>query len=232
MYELLEVNKWRYERKFVVSGLDKYEIETHIKLHPAIFSEIFRERTINNIYLDWPGLNNFWENIIGQSQRIKVRIRWYGDLMGYIEKPILEIKIKNGLLGGKLSYPLTSFTLDKKLWQDEIITIIGNSGIPNVIKPDFANLNFSLLNRYKRKYFLSSDKNFRVTIDSELAYYGIKSRDNEFRASPDLGHEIIVEMKYEKEFDDKANHISDQFIFRNTKSSKYVEGIKHFFLIQ
>lgn len=210
----------------MVSSLDKYEIETHIKLHPAIFSEIFHERTINNIYLDWPGLNNFWENIIGQSQRLKVRIRWYGSMFGYIEKPILELKIKNGLLGGKLSFPLASFSLDTIIKLDDVIERIVNSGIPNLIKPDFSNLKFSLLNSYKRKYFLSSDKNFRVTIDSDVAFHSIKNQSNEFAARPHLSHEVIVEMKYEKELDDKANHISNQFIFKNTKSSKYVEGIK------
>ncbi len=226
MFELLEVKKWRYERKFAVSILDKYEIEAQVKFHPAIFSEIFTERTINNIYLDWPGLNNFWENVNGQSQRVKVRIRWYGNHTGFIDKPVLEIKIKNGHLGGKLSFPLTSFTLNQKLKQDEIVALIGNSGIPNILKPDFSNLQFSLCNSYKRKYFLSSDKHFRVTIDSELTYYALQSRENVFAARPQKGRDIIVEMKYDQEFDDKANHISNLFLFRSTKSSKYVEGVK------
>jgi SPX domain protein involved in polyphosphate accumulation len=226
MFELLEVKKWRYERKFVVPGIDKYEIETHLKMHPAMFSEIFTERSINNIYLDWPGLSSFWENIIGQSQRLKVRIRWYGNLVGFIEKPVLELKVKNGYLGGKLSFPLASFSLDSKLRLEDIISIIENSAIPNLIKPDMSNLRLSLLNSYKRKYFLSSDKKFRVTIDSNLNYYSIKNRENEFKSRPFSNESLIVEMKYEQGSDNEAHLISERFVFRNTKSSKYVEGIK------
>jgi hypothetical protein len=226
MFELLEVKKWRYERKFVVPGLDNFEIETHLKMHPAMFSQVYHQRSVNNLYLDWPGLNNFWENIIGQSHRLKVRIRWYGDFLGLIEKPVLELKIKNGYLGGKLSFPLSSFALDDTLKLRNVLSIIGNSTIPNLLKPDFSNLKFSLLNSYKRKYFLSADKKFRVTIDSDLVYHAINSRKNEFIRCPDRSYDTIVEMKYDREFDDQAHHVSDWFLFRYTRSSKYVEGIK------
>jgi len=32
---------FRYERKFLISGLTKAEVESIIKLHPAMFSEIY-----------------------------------------------------------------------------------------------------------------------------------------------------------------------------------------------
>jgi hypothetical protein len=226
MFDLLEVKKWRYERKFVVPELDKYEVESHLKMHPAMFSEIFRERSINNIYLDWPGLNNFWENIIGQSRRLKVRIRWYGALTGLIEKPVLELKVKNGFLGGKLSFPLAAFVLDADLQLSRVVKMICDSSLPNLLKPDFSNLRFSLLNSYKRKYFASADKKYRVTIDSGLEYHAIQNRENAFLLRPQRSNDTIVEMKYEREFDDDAHKVTDWFSFRYTKSSKYVEGIK------
>ena len=67
--------KWRYERKFLISGVSKKEIESIVKLHPAIFSEIFEERFVRNIYFDTFDLNNCNENINGNAKRIKIRIR-------------------------------------------------------------------------------------------------------------------------------------------------------------
>lgn len=42
----------------------------------------------------------YQDNLIGISDRMKVRIRWYGALLGLIEEPVLELKIKRGFLGG------------------------------------------------------------------------------------------------------------------------------------
>ena len=96
MHEVLPGEKWRYERKFFISGLKKEDIEFMVKLHPAIFREIYHERTVNNLYFDSYEMKSYLDNVSGNSQRAKVRIRWYGDLFGIIEKPVLEVKIKRG----------------------------------------------------------------------------------------------------------------------------------------
>ena len=78
-------NNYRFEKKFFISELTKQEIESIIKLHPAIFSEIYYERFVNNIYLDSFDLQNYFDNIIGTFKRQKVRIRWYGDLLAELK---------------------------------------------------------------------------------------------------------------------------------------------------
>ena len=93
--------KYRYERKFLIRGLEKNQVESIIKSHPGHFSEIFESRIINNIYFDTVNMSNFSENIIGISNRSKIRIRWYGSTFGNVENPLLEIKFKKGLLGRK-----------------------------------------------------------------------------------------------------------------------------------
>src|SRR3712207_351051 len=102
----------RYERKFFITGRSAKEIEQQLHFHPACFKEIYNERWINNIYLDTLGFNNYYDNLEGERERWKTRIRWYGGLFGEISKPVLEFKIKRGLLGNKKSYPLRSFTLN------------------------------------------------------------------------------------------------------------------------
>ena len=114
---MLKDKIYRYERKYFITKITGKDIDSIVKLHPAIFSEIFHERSVNNIYFDTPDLNNYFDNIDGNMYRVKSRIRWYGMTFGVIEKPVLELKIKNGLLGRKESYSLDTFKLATVAWR-------------------------------------------------------------------------------------------------------------------
>ncbi|HET8686404.1 MAG TPA: VTC domain-containing protein [Methanosarcina sp.] len=160
----------RYERKVVVYGMSIHEIESIVKLHPAIFTERHLPRYINNIYFDTYSMSNYFDNVDGLSRRLKVRIRWYGDLLGFIESPVLEFKNKRGLLGGKICFPLKSFCLDNRYSLEKQQEIFMESGIPEIFVEYLKSLRFTLLNRYHRKYFESSDHKFRITIDSGMEY--------------------------------------------------------------
>ena len=115
---------YRYERKYFITEITGKDIDYIVKIHPAMFSEIFHERSVNNIYFDSPELNNYFDNIDGNMYRVKSRIRWYGRTFGVIEKPVLELKIKNGLLGRKVSYSLDTFKLDGHFNMQKIVQII------------------------------------------------------------------------------------------------------------
>ena len=121
----------RYERKFVITELDFNEIKHIIRHHPSAFSEIFYERIINNIYLDSLDLENYFTHISGHSQRMKLRIRWYGETFGLIKKPILEIKMKNNELGKKSHFPLKSLILDKNFSFELLLDIFSQSKLPD-----------------------------------------------------------------------------------------------------
>ena len=86
-------SKFRYERKFIIPHSSKKKLFNDIKLHPASLKEIFFKRKINNIYFDKYDLDFFKSNIQGNSERSKIRLRWYGDETTI--KPKLEIKINN-----------------------------------------------------------------------------------------------------------------------------------------
>lgn len=221
-----EPNSYRYERKFFISELSKYEIEAIVKMHPAIFDEIYYERNINNIYFDSHDMANYFDNVDGNSKRIKYRIRWYGKLLGDIQEPVLEVKIKQGQLGGKLHYPLDSFCLDKELTSDKMKEIISNAKIPGELKCSLMSLNYTLLNRYTRKYYQSRDKKYRITIDSNMKYVQLSQLHNTYlNELLDYLH-IVLELKYDEDDDEGASVITNHFRFRMTKSSKYVTGIE------
>ena len=108
-------NNYRYERKCVVPRLLIRDLEYYIKTHPAIFTVVYSERYVNNIYFDTIDYKNFFDNVYGNVNKIKPRIRWYGGLFGLVQHPILEYKIKKGLLNKKKSYPIASFHLNSNI---------------------------------------------------------------------------------------------------------------------
>ena len=92
---------FRYERKFLVEELMLPQVATLIKGHPRMFYAPYPPRYVNNLYLDTPDMVNYFDNVDGAMQRRKVRVRWYGEPFGEINRPMLEVKVKEGLVGTK-----------------------------------------------------------------------------------------------------------------------------------
>ncbi|HEY5910251.1 MAG TPA: VTC domain-containing protein [Verrucomicrobiae bacterium] len=102
----------RYERKFTLPGVPLEQALILVRRHPAAFREAYPERTVNNLYLDSPALSDYHDHVNGAPNRLKTRVRWYGDRNGSILNPMLERKLKRGLLSGKVTHPLPSFILN------------------------------------------------------------------------------------------------------------------------
>ena len=92
--EFLKSKDFRYERKYLVCISNENKFFFYLNKHPSLFCSPFPDRYVNNIYLDTPVMSNYWNNVTGLSQRVKVRIRWYGEALGLQSNPILEFKIK------------------------------------------------------------------------------------------------------------------------------------------
>jgi SPX domain protein involved in polyphosphate accumulation len=225
-----QIRESRYERKFLVDQLDAHQVRAMVKLHPSMFYEPYPPRYVNNLYLDTEGMENYLDNVSGVGERRKVRIRWYGDLFRDIEKPMLEFKIKNGLVGTKHIYPFAPFTLDGRFCHRYYQEILRKADLPDQVKHYVRGLNVVLCNRYYRWYFATKDQRFRVTIDTEMTFYQVKKVNNRFvHKHVDYSH-IVVEMKYQKPLDVQADRVSGFFPFSVTKNSKYVTGIERVYL--
>ncbi|MDI6700399.1 MAG: VTC domain-containing protein [bacterium] len=227
MERVVEKNNynWRYERKFVIENIDYKIIEGILYTHPAFFKEIFHKRQINNIYLDTINYKNYYDHVDGSSNRIKIRIRWYNETFGFIEKPVLELKIRNGLLGRKESYTLESFSVNNDLNINILNKVFNESDIPERIKILLKNYSPSLLNVYNRKYFISYDKKFRITIDSDMKFYKIRNNNNTFLSYSENYNNTILEIKYDFENEKYIKFITEFLPFRLSKNSKYVNGL-------
>ncbi len=208
-----------------MTALGYRQVESIIRRHPHGFRQIFGRRQINNIYLDTHDMKAYYDNVRGNSDRIKVRIRWYGDTFGYIEKPVLELKIKKGLAGRKESHALEPFTLDTAFTADTLRQSFSSSGLPEKVFDLLKSHIPALLNSYSRKYFATPDRSVRITLDENMKYYRIGPRNNTFLEHYEERGSVIVEMKYDPSASGIASDISQHFPMRMTKSSKYVNGI-------
>ena len=216
----------RFERKFAIADMHYNEIVQQVRNNRAAFSSLHHPRYINNIYFDTNDLDFYTDNVSGKGSRKKARIRWYGDLMGNITKPVLEFKMREGMVGNKLSFPLVPFTLDKSFTGEYIQDILRSSELPDWATTVMLMLKPALLNRYSRQYFISFDNKFRLTVDDELTYYGIGNGLNNFMEKQTCD-DVIVELKYDQVHDGKDSaYVTNDIPFRLTKSSKYVNGFE------
>ncbi|MCK5504448.1 MAG: polyphosphate polymerase domain-containing protein [Thermodesulfovibrionia bacterium] len=226
----LDSDKYRFERKYLITSLSKHDIELFIKLHPAIFSEIYRERFVNSIYFDSFNMKHYFDHVNGTKSRVKIRIRWYGDLLGEIPSPVLEIKKKEGSLSKKISYPLKKFSLSNEFNCDILWDVLKKSVVPDALKLELTCLQPVLIIHYRRKYFQSSDFSYRMTIDSNIEYYRFGSNYNNIMFRVVNSDNIILELKYDQNRSDSAEQITNHFPFRMVKNSKYIRGIEELYL--
>lgn len=213
----------RYERKFVIFELGVAETEALIRFHPAVFREIHHARVVNNVYLDTPSLDHYHANVRGIATRVKCRIRWYGRSIGPIARPTLELKRKQGMLGSKESHPLQPFDLDDRF---DAHHVFEKSDLPGMLRCDLGSLQPILMNRYRRRYFLSHDGRYRLTLDSDLAFRCVNPGAARFPAWVPSDGRVIVELKFGVGGEAGASGIATRFPFRLTRSSKYVLGIE------
>ncbi len=205
---------WQYEKKFLNNELELQAVESIVKTNTALFNEIYYKRQINNVYFDSSALNAYEDNVQGNPERVKLRVRWYGPMLGKT-KPVLEIKIKNGALRSKLLFPLTQCNITQKFcWLD----YLKQQDLPDWLMNEIKVMLPVLLNSYERKYFLSADKRYRLTLDNAMQYYNKQSKEKQ--------DGVILELKYNMDADNEVDQVTNEFSFRLTKSSKYVTGIE------
>lgn len=224
-----ELNTYRYERKFVAPKFSRLATEAVIKQNHAFFVSAFSYRRVNNIYFDTPGLDCYFDNLFGNGHRWKARIRWYNTIFGAVNSPILEFKIKKGLVGTKKSFKLPGFVLNPTNFDAATLkSVINGANLPEEIKERMSILQPVLLNSYMRSYFTTLNKKFRVTVDDKLEYYNLRPTWNNFPHKYEEQLKVVVELKYNKEFDSMADAITNQFPFRLDKNSKFLAGMSHF----
>jgi SPX domain protein involved in polyphosphate accumulation len=220
---------YRYERKYYLPDANYHQIKSYLNTHPGLFKKAFDQRVINNIYFDSGGFAFYYDNLDGERERKKIRIRWYGNTFEHQKKLTLEHKIKNGLVGRKDSFCLENINTGKGFTFQQLRKQIKSNDLPFHIKHELLNIHPTLFNTYNREYYITEDGKFRITLDRNLKFYRIHSGRNNFTTVFDQGADIVLELKYDPEFETCADNITKHLPFKVTKSSKYVIGIQNLF---
>ena len=210
-------NSFRYERKYKLNASD-YNV-----LANRLFSEKMKihhpPRYINNIYFDTLGLDAYFENVEGESERNKYRVRWYGNRFNLIQ-PTFEVKMKKDQVNRKVSVKLPEVEFRRFSDAETIYnhTLAFLNEHEKSLYFDMFNKVPTLLNGYQRDYFVSLDGTTRLTIDKDLFFYNCKN--GQFYDHKEM---IIVEVKYASDVEPNVNFEAFDLILG--KSSKYVSGL-------
>jgi len=215
----------RYERKFLPAGRSVAEVVALVRQHPALFREAYPERPVNNLYFDTPNLRHYYDHVSGHARRVKVRLRWYGEFHGRIDNPRLEFKRREGLLGGKTTHRLPPFTVNGGFDRAALAALWAGADLSEATRLRLCGVVPVLANRYRRRYFVSADGQFRVTLDWALETYDARASAHAPRVLRLDEPSLILELKYDAAHAGEADRVASAFPFRLTRCSKYVLGI-------
>lgn len=224
----------RYELKMVFPPEYNLEIDTVILNPGCRIREIYTKRQVNNIYFDTLHLNDYYANVNGNRKREKYRIRWYGDLYGRVEYPMLERKTKAGILGDKEVLAVPSFELgDFFSYEDykcKLTKLFGDKDEDTAILSGLLMRSPVLINSYSRKYFLNDTEDVRITLDTEMHFYSYFCVSNGSANIPAVDSNIVVEFKFNPDAKECARSLISNLGFAVGKNSKYVNGINATFV--
>jgi len=214
----------RYELKFIAEPNEYFRVLNWLRHHQSCLQREYPDRQINNIYFDSYNHQSFCDNIYGASSKSKIRFRWYGNSKEP-KNGFLEIKCKRNQLNWKKIYKING-NLDNKISWRDIVSEIRNQ-LPSEGKK-WLEMNPLpiLMNRYRRKYFVSHGKKVRVTLDSDLIVFDQSKKPfANYSLKSNLPQVIVLEIKFPRELRDHVMNIFGNIPLRGTRFSKYIHGV-------
>ena len=216
----------RYEIKFVAYEHNYYSVLNWLKLHKLNFKKKYAPRFVNNVYFDSHNYNSYKSNMFGDSSRIKLRYRWYGDLED-INNGVFEFKYKRNLYGWKKKFNMQNFNFTEKSLLKNFSNTISKY-LPDKEKIFFkANSNPKIINRYFRDYFTNHDDEIRITIDRFHEIFDQRYSNNfNFRKKTYSQRIVVMEFKFERGNKNFVDELMKSVPIRSSRNSKYVNSIR------
>lgn len=215
----------RYEIKFIAEPFEQFRVLNWLRQHQLCLVTEYPDRQVNNIYFDSYNLQSYCDNIYGSSSKSKVRFRWYGTSQEP-KNGSLEIKCKRNQLNWKLIYKIQG-ELEKNGCDWRSISSEIRRQLPVEAK-EWMEMNPLpvLINRYKRKYFISRDKKVRVTLDTDLKIYDQSQKQfPNYTFKTNLPNVLVLEVKFARELRGHVEHMFGDIPLRGSRFSKYVSGV-------
>ncbi len=219
------MSELRYEIKFTCPEPLLRQARSWLRLHPAGFGIPYPPRWVNSLYFDTPGLLSYQDNLSGSGPRQKLRLRWYGDLTPTIERPVLELKLRDNLLGRKERQPLPgALRLDQPfaLLMAALLEAVPSGWqrrLQSAAQP-------TVITRYRRDYYQSADGRLRATLDYRIAVYDqrLAPCPNLTRCVPPLDL-LVIELKAAPDHFELLQEAANAMPLRRARSSKYASGL-------
>ena len=142
------------------------------------------------------------------------------------DKGTLEVKLRRNQTGWKLQYKMPGIQISHGLVWNNVLSDLKKELPPEGIVWLDAYTRPILINRYRRKYFVSADRAFRITVDENVRTYNqwISRRVDLNRPAEKMQDSIIVEVKFAQEHRKRAPEILDALSIRRSRHSKYMTG--------
>ena len=219
-------NNYRYEKKFVIPNSSSENLESFIDLCNLGFINLFKPRQVTSIYYDTPNFLTALDNINGSRKKRKIRSRFYGNDFEN-NKVNLEFKIREGNSGTKRIFELKANPKEIMSFHS-LHEIAIKSEIDQYICDSFISFDPVLICTYKRYYYISICGDYRITIDKKIQYSNFN-----FCNSSNLGFNSLIddlnqilELKYSIKKHEGSEEITNQWPFRSSSHSKYIQGLK------
>lgn len=215
----------RYEIKMTCDEVYVSDVRAWVNLHPGAFVEAYPPRQVNSLYFDTREAGCLTDNLVGISERTKLRFRWYGEDCSAV-RGILELKCKLNQLGWKEQYPVP-FTVDLTTtsWSTLLEHMRERVDGPFSVWLSYLNQP-TLITSYMREYYESIDRQVRVTIDYDLVSYEqiTHLKPNLVIGTPTPG-QVVVEVKADGSLHRRVSDTLSSFPLQVGRNSKYVSGL-------
>tara|TARA_B100000767_G_C19725089_1_gene519114 strand:- start:177 stop:893 length:717 start_codon:yes stop_codon:yes gene_type:complete len=202
------------------------------------FKKSFENRSVNSLYYDTPNLDFAYSNISGESRRIKLRARWYGNCDENFFESFsrekqsfkFEIKRKNNSLSNKIIISKVNYNSKDSIKnrQNNLKKKISSEILnhPELFKLMIDDIVFIGYNREYYENFISPK--IRLTIDKDIVCSKSQTFSNLKKTNVSINY-TIVELKFFQEDSITVKGIMSNFPFRQVRSSKYLYSLAKYY---
>lgn len=228
-------NSVRREIKFKIFIKDIGEFYSWLYNSP--FKKKYDNRTVNSLYYDTINLDFAYDNISGQSNRIKIRTRWYTkNDKNYLDEFCkskyfrFEIKRKKNNYSDKIFFPKQYFKKKNSiLEQRTFLKKELNKELSKFSQLSHLVLKDTVFVGYNREYFEHIfSEHVRLTIDKDLSCL-ICSQIPNSKNTKIANNFIIAEFKFNQKNENLVKNLLKKFPFRQMRSSKYLYAISKYY---
>ena len=100
------------------------------------------------------------------------------------------------------------------------------AGLPEIVTASLKLREPVVLVRYRRQYFESGARRFRLTVDDRLSFVRVRASGALVTTPLPFNPGTILELKYAPELAEEAETVSARLTFRTGRFSKYLTGVE------